>query len=124
MFVKSTGLAVVAASIAAIQTINVAGVESIAVEVKNSGANPLDAFEVVGKITPHSSEITLASLAANYTGPAYPIVRASASPVTLAAGASMWMVIDVAPFSEVQFKASSSGGDTTLDLHASVKNPR
>lgn len=102
--------------------VNVSAVSVFGLEVKNSGANPLDVFQVKGKFSDLGSEITILSAAGDYTTPAYPCVRASGSPVTLAAGATAWMFIDVRGVSELVIYASSSAGATTLDFHGSKKS--
>lgn len=124
MFVNALAVAVAVATIDAVATINVESAGILSVELKNNGANALDAFEVWGKITPGGQSFKLADLAAHYTGPAYPITRASASPVTLAGGTSAWFFMDVSALSEVTLKASSAVGTTTLDVRAAVKNVR
>ena len=124
MFVNSLALPVAAATTDTIQTINVESAGIMAVEVKNVGAAALDAFEVWGKVTPDGQSFALATLAAHYTGPTYPIVRASASPVALAAGASVWFLVDVSAFALIDLKASGNAAVTSLDIHASVKNVR
>lgn len=124
MFVNALALAVAAATTDTILTINVESAGIMAVEVKNSGAAALDAFEVWGKVTPDGQSFALATLAAHYTGPTYPITRASASPVTLGAGASAWFLMDVSAFSSIELKASGNAAVTAVDIHASVKNVR
>lgn len=120
MFVKKLA-AVAAGSTDEIAAINVESYSKVGIQLRNVGANPLDALEVWGKVAPEATEVQLLSVAADYTTPVYPCVKASASPITLAAGASAWMALDVSAFASIIVKASSGGGATSLDFFAIAK---
>lgn len=104
-----------------VATINTESVRTMGLEVKNVGANPLDLFSIFGKMTPTGNEIALSALASDYTTPVYPVTKASASPVLLAASATVWLFMDVTGLAQVVLKASSSTGATSLEIHASTK---
>ncbi len=124
MFVTQTAKAVALATIDEVLRVQTSDATTVGIEVKNSGANALDAFEVWGKVSEGSNDQLLLSLAANYTTPVYPCIRASASPVALAAGASVWMCIDATGFDSIGIRASSAVGATTLDLFANAKRAK
>jgi hypothetical protein len=94
---------------------------TLGIEVKNTGANALNAFEVWGRISPTGNPIKLSSAAADFTGPAYPVLKASGSPLALANGATAWVFFDVSGLAEVQVKASVGAATTTLELHSCAK---
>lgn len=104
-----------------VAVINVASAKVLGFEVKNTGANALDLFDVYGKFTETGNEVKLSTNAGDYTTPTYPILKASASPVTLAGGATAWFFMDVTGLCEVTLKASSAVGATTLELHGVAK---
>lgn len=119
MFVKKYAVAI--ATTDEIASINVEAYKSVGIQLRNVGVNPLDALEVWGKVAPEATEVSLLSAAPDYTTPTYPCVKASASPITLAAGASAWMALDVSAFASIIVKASSGGGATSLDFFAIAK---
>ena len=121
MFINLYAVPVAVATPDRVATFLVNTSRRMGVEVKNTGANALDVFEVWGRFSPDGNLIKLASLASDFTTPVYPIINASGSPVALAAGATAWLVLNVEGLAEVQFKASSSGGVTTLEFHAASK---
>ena len=89
--------------------INTIGMGMISLNVSNAvGGGALDAFIIQYKYHPTGSWITMASTAGNFTNPDWPIVRATASPVTLAANASVQMVVDVLGAAFVQILASAN----------------
>jgi len=119
--INKVDAAVAVATIDEVLRVNVNSAKTLGLEVKNSGLNPLDAFDVYGKMSDSGAEFLLLTSAANFTTPVYPCIRASASPVTLASGATEWLFLDVSALSEIIFKASSSTGSTKLDFHGSNK---
>lgn len=120
MFVKKVAVPVAAATTDEVASINVEGFSKVGVQLKNVGAAALDALEVWGKIAPEATEVPLLTVGADYTTPSYPCVKASASPITLAAGASAWMALDVSAFASLSIKASGAGA-TSLDFFSIAK---
>lgn len=104
-----------------VATINTESVRTLGLEIKNTGSNPLDVFDVYVKMTPDANLVKVSTVATDYTNAVYPITKASASPVTLASAATVWMFMDVTGVAQVVLKASSGTGATKLDIHAATK---
>jgi hypothetical protein len=121
MFVKSLAKAVANATTDEVIRVQAPNSNMLGLEIKNTGANALDAFEVWGKVSPDSADRLLLSLAANYTTPIYPLVMASADPTALAAGASVFLSIDISSFDSIGVRLSSSVGPTTVDVYGNAK---
>lgn len=121
MQINLTAVPVVLATTDTVLTALVDDAKTFGLEVKNTGANALDVFEVWGKFSDDGNEVLLLSTGANYTTPNYPCLRASGSPVALAAGATAWFFMDVTGLAQVIVKASSAVGATTLEFHGNAK---
>lgn len=121
MFQNVINVAVAVGTTDPIATFDTSTARTLGVEVKNTGANALDALEVWGRFSPQGNYFKLAYQATDFTTPVYPVSKASASPVTLASAASAWLVLDVAGFSDVQIRASAAVDVTTLEFHACKK---
>lgn len=115
------GKAVPADSTDTITTLAVGAYMSVGMEIKNSGAAALDAFELWGQFSDTGATLKLAYQATDFTGPVYPVVKASGSPLTLASGATAWVVVNVEGLTTLVVKASATVSPTTLDIHATVK---
>ena len=117
MQVIAQAVPVAVATTDTVLTVDCNGVSNLGLEVKNTGANPLDAFTVSAKFADGGTELPFASSAGNFSTPVFPLVRAATgTPVTLAAGASSTMFFDVAGISALVFKASAGSGATTLSF--------
>lgn len=101
--------------------INVENAEVLAVEIKNTGSNPLDLFDVYGRTTPSGNDVKVSTNATDYSNAVYPVLKAIGAPVTLAAAATALVFVDVKGLTKVTLKASSSTGATKLDIHAANK---
>lgn len=101
--------------------LDVSSVKTVGIEVKNIGANALDLFDTVGKFSASGDEYVILTTGANYTDPAHPCIRASGSPVALAAAATFWMFLDVSGLHTLILRASSAVGATSLKIHGSLK---
>ncbi len=101
--------------------INTENAKTVGIEVKNTGATALDLFSLFGKTSPLGNELALSALATDYTNAVYPVIKASASPVTLAAGATAWVFVDVTGLARLILKASANTTATTLSIYAAVK---
>lgn len=93
----------------------------LAIQIKNAGANPFDAFTLVGRVSDAAPDMTVASAALDYSTPNYPIMKTVGAPVTLAAGATGYVVIDCSAFSQMALKLSAGTGATTADINATTK---
>lgn len=121
MSVKLLALVVPITTAVEIARITTGSSTLVGLQIKNSGVNPFSVFEIHGRVTEDAADVVLLSLATDYTGPVFPCVRASASPVTLAAAGTTWMLIDATPFSSLSIWAASSVGASTMNLYASSK---
>ena len=121
MFATQQAKAVAVATTDEVLRISTSDATHVSFEIKNTGANALDALEVWGKVNNVSNDQKLLFNGTDFTTPVYPCIRASASPVALAAGTSVWMVIDATAFDSIGIRASSAVGTTTLDLFANAK---
>jgi len=84
------------------------GVESLGFRLGNAaGGGALDAFIVQFKYHPSGEYVTVASIATDFTNKVFPVVGASASPVTLAAGSDVFIALDVRGVHSVKFLASA-----------------
>lgn len=112
---------------AQVAVMDVGNSKVVGLEVKNSGANAFNAFVLKGRVsqsqnTPaNAGNLTqLSSLAADYSTPVYPVIKAIGAPVTLAAGSSALIFVDVTGLSTLEVWIGSSAA-TTADIHASIK---
>lgn len=122
--IKILAAPVAVATTDTVLTVNTKNDKNFGLEVKNVGANALDAFEVWGYMSdePTAGAFLLLNADANFTTPVYPCVKASAGPVALAAGASVYMDLNVQAFTSIVFKASAAVGATTLNFHGNTKS--
>ena len=90
----------------------------LAVEIKNEGANALDAFRVLGKVHKDGAFILMFSAAGDFTSPAGLVVDASGDLTTLAAGATGFLVLDVLALYAIKLEASAAVGATQVDVFA------
>lgn len=118
MNIKKLAIAVALATTDEILRVDVSSFTELGLQVKNTGANPLDAFEVWGKTHLDAPEELLASVAGDFSAPVYPMRNASAM-VTLAAAATGHLFMSVSGLAVVILKASSSTGATTAEVYGS-----
>jgi len=121
--VSETAIAVVAGAAAdIIEFIIPPGSTHMGVQIKNShGATAFDAFNILRQMHPDGAWETIADAAGDYTTPQSPIIEASASPVTLAAGASVYLRIEVKGMWAIKFQASGNGGVSEAEVYATIR---
>lgn len=112
----------VAVAVAEVGTAEIArwqveGFEEIGIAIKNNTAVALDAFEVHAKFHPGGAEVPLATLAADYSAPLWPLRRADAV-VTLAGNTTGRLFMNVQGIHTLILKASAGAGGTTVDVEA------
>lgn len=88
--------------------------------VKNNGSNAFTNFEVRVLFSKSSPEITIASVAGDYSGPAWPLRRADAL-VTLGAGLTGKFWMNVQSIYAVRFYAQISTTASTANVDAVAK---
>lgn len=87
--------------------------------VKNSHASVAFAeFAVAIRPTTNAAFVTHASTAGSFTTPVHPMVDASGSPVTLAAGASVSFAYDISGIDAIRIQIGGDGAASTADLYA------
>lgn len=112
-------VAVPAAGNTNILDIEVSQLARVALEIRNTGANALDVFNVQGKVHPDGAYMTILTVAADYTTPAGIVVDASGDLTVLAAGATGWLILDALAFISIRLQASANvAGATTVGVFA------
>jgi len=90
--------------------------DAMSVELHNGGANALDAFEIWVKAHSQGQFVLMHSDAGDFTTPKGLIKAASGSPVALAAGARVVLVLaGLTSVYAISLRASSAVGPTTLN---------
>lgn len=122
---NKTAIAVAVATTDAVADINVRDNQDLCIEIKNTGANALDAFVVQGIASDSTgggaaggNAVPLLSATGDYTTPKYPLQRATVDPTSLGAGSSTMLFLKCAGLTTVRLLASSAVGTTTLEIHA------
>jgi hypothetical protein len=102
-----------------IARISVVGCDRLTAEILVAG-QALDAFIVKGKCTRDGADITLFSIATDYTTPAGIVIDASGDLTSQAVGTG-WLVLDVRGFYDISLHASSGNvAGSTVSIHAAV----
>lgn len=122
---NKTGVAVAVATTDTIADLTLSGALDVCIEIKNTGANPLDAFVILAQATDAAvgaaspgNFVPILSVTGDYTTPKYPLQRATVDPTTLAAGASTMLFLKGAGISTLRLQASAGVGATTVEVHA------
>lgn len=110
--------AVASATTDVIFTLSVREAVDVAIEVKNAGANALDAFVVQGRASDTGAWFTLLTASGDYTTPKYPLQRVTTDPTSLAGGSSTLLLLKAAGLTDIRVQMSSAVGATTVDVHA------
>lgn len=105
-----------------VMTINTAPVRRLFVICTVAG-QALDAFNVLAypKNAP-TTQATLATISTDYTAPVAPMIRASASLVTLGAGSTGWFIVDTGGLDNILVQASSgNAAGSTISCWSSAQ---
>lgn len=115
-----TEIAVLEAADGIVATLKVpVGMTQILFEVLNAGANPFDQFEIQRRPHDDAAWETVAATAGDYASPKSPIVETNSTsdvPVTLAAGETTQILMNVDSTRAIRILASANGGVTTAEL--------
>jgi hypothetical protein len=85
------------------------------------GSAALTAFDVAGRVGASGGWFTIATAAGDYTTPNHPVLDASGSLVTAAAGATVhWAKIDVRGLESVRLQASSGTSSSIAGHYGTV----
>lgn len=95
-------------------------VQRMGIQVTNSGANALDAFQVNVRCGSSTAWTTIASIAGDFSSPVAPLIRTQGAPVSLAAAATCFILLDCFGIHEVELKASAAVGATTLRIDVTL----
>lgn len=104
-----------------VMRIDVQKCEVVSLEVTNNGANALGSFDIVGLLSENGNEEVLLTAAGDYTGPVFPCLKASASPIALAAGANAWMFLDVRGITTLIARAKATIANGSVTIRGSAK---
>jgi hypothetical protein len=102
----------VGTSLTTIDTIGVGRSDRVGIQVTNSGATALNAFQIQGTID-GTTWVALASDAGGFSTPVMPLRRTIGAPVTLAAGAIAIITLDGGYYRQIRLQASVASGTTT-----------
>lgn len=103
-----------------VAVIDVRGAEVLQFSFVVGSAN-LTAFDVAGRVASGGGWFTIATAAGDYTTPNHPVLDASGSLVTAAAGATVhWAKIDVRGLESVRLQASSGTSSTITGHYGTV----
>ena len=98
------------------------GVERLGVHVANAtGGGALDAFLVQFKYHKDGDYVTVASAAADFTTPNWPVLNVAVDVVTLAAAANGLFVLDVRGVYSVKFLASANTSVSVVTIQGGGK---
>ena len=86
--------------------------DRIGIQVSNTGATALNAFQMHGSID-GTTWVALATDAGGYSTPLLPLRRTIGAPVTLAGGATAQLLIDGGYYQRLRLRASVASGSTT-----------
>jgi hypothetical protein len=94
--------------------------ETLGMEIRNNnGSTALDNLDIYVKFTPEGSDVLMAGVAADFTNPNQPLLRASGDLTVLAASTSGWFLMDTRMAYEIVIKASAADSvpdDVTVSL--------
>lgn len=99
-------------------TIDTSMIDRLVIEV-GVITQAFDAFAVAAQVAGSPNFVTIASIAGDFSTPVSPMVRAVGTPVTLAAGATALLVLDVRGISAVRIQASAAVDGAVATLYAS-----
>lgn len=121
--VESTAIVVVAGAAEDIITFIIpAGCTHMFCQIKNThGATAFDEFNILRRAHASGEWETIANAAGDYTTPQSPLIECSASPVTLASAASVYIRMEVEGMEAVKFQASGSAGASEAAIYATIR---
>lgn len=114
---KNASVTVPATGNTTLLTLPVRGVTRIFVQL-SVATQALDAFIIAAKAHPDATAITIASAAADFTGPADPIVDTSGDLTAIAASGAGWFVMNTAGMHEVTISASAAVDSAVVTIYA------
>lgn len=120
---RNVAVAVPATGNTEILNVPVAGRASLGICIKNVHATvAFDAFLIQYQYHPAGDFVTVASAAADWTTPNWPVLGKTATPVTLAAAGEVGMVLDVRGVYAVKVLASGNAAESTATIDATASN--
>ena len=120
MNINAVGVVVPLAADGELLRVVVESFEEAGLSIKNNGPNAFDQFEVWVKHHKDGPEVRLATLAADYSTPLWPLRRTVGTPVTLANGVSASLFLNVAGIHTLILKGSAATGAGTCDIQGQV----
>lgn len=117
MNITKTAIAVAVATTDEIASIEVADFTSLSLQVTNTGAGALDAFEVWAKFASGGLPVKVLGLSTDYTTPVFPAKSGSQDLTTVpATTGARHAFLDVSGFHTIILKASAATNPTTVAL--------
>lgn len=106
--------------------LNIAEIEKLSFQISNA-TQALDAFVIEGRVHQDASYYTIANAAGDFSAPSGRVLSANGALVTLAAGASGRLDLDVSGLYSVRISASAAVDSAAVSIYASgstaVTNP-
>jgi len=98
--------------------VDVSALETLGLQIINSGSGALSGFEIQVKSNSNADWISLFSQAGSYTAPPLgsPLKGTSGDLTTLAGGTDGWLLLEVGFYSKVRFVLTSAAGTTITIL--------
>lgn len=91
--------------------------DRIGIQVSNTGATALNAFQLQGSID-GTTWVALATDAGGFSTPLLPLRRTIGAPVTLAGGATAQLLLNGGYYQRLRLRASVASGTTTTAVTA------
>jgi len=117
LLAKNANIAVPDSGFVDLLELEVERISRVIVEIAVAGF-ALDGFEILGRVHPDGSWLTLASLSTDYTAPSGIIVKASGNLAALAVGVG-WVVVDTLGLASLKLRANAAPGGSTVSTYAS-----
>lgn len=121
MNIKKLAVVVPLATTDSILDVDVEHYEELGLTITNNGPNAFDAFQIRAVMHASGEEVTLATLAADFATPLFPLRRAVGTPVTLANAATAALFLSVAGIKRIRLYASAATGAGTADIYGQAR---
>jgi hypothetical protein len=98
------------------------GAKVVFIEVKNTGStNVFDQFDIQRRVNKSGDWSTIATSAGDYSTPLSPLLEVQGAPVTLAAGKTAFIRMDVECTDAIQILASADTSGVFVDIHYRIQ---
>jgi len=119
---REASKSVTVAGTTTITAVELEGQQQMGFGITNTaGGGALDAFAINFKYHPDGAYFTVANAAASFTTPVWPVLNITTDIVTLAAGASAGVVLDVRGVYAVQFTGSAAVNPAIITIEGEAR---